>query len=241
MTKIMSKDVPYISGEKFSDGFLFDIVQSKVFDRLEVIDKLIQGKNVLHIGCVDHPLSSDRISSDRWLHGRLSKLASNCLGVDINQEGIDFLREKHQISNIVNVDLTDPNLSAEITATHWDYVVFGEILEHVDNPVDFLASFRKNYGDFCSEIILTVPNAFRFGNISSALRNKEFINSDHRYWFSPFTICKVFHQAGIPVQEVFLCKFTEQTNWKGKIRSFILNRYPLFSEDILVIAKSNNS
>lgn len=237
MTNILEKDIPYISGQEFSDGFLFDIYQTKVIDRLEIIDTLIAGKKILHVGCVDHPLTSSRLKSDRWLHGRLTKLSSQCLGIDINREGLEFLSSKFNVDNVCYVDLTDPNLSSKITSVEWDYVVFGEILEHVDNPVEFLQAFRQNYGQYCKQVILTVPNAFRFGNILSALKNKEFINSDHRYWFSPFTICKVMHQSGIPVQEVHLCKFSDHSGWKGFLRDWILSRYPLFSEDILVIAQ----
>jgi hypothetical protein len=236
MPYILEKDVEYISGEKFSDGFFFDICQEKVIDRLEMIDTLITGKKVLHVGCVDHPLTSSRLRSDRWLHGRLTKLASKCLGIDINQEGLDFLKSEFQIDNVCYVDLLNPNLAAEITSVEWDYVVFGEILEHVDNPVQFLQAFHTNYGKYCKKVILTVPNAFRFGNITSALKNSEFINSDHRYWFSPFTICKVMNQAGLSVQEVHLCKFSSYGGWKGAIRNWILNRYPLFAEDVLVIS-----
>ncbi len=236
MSHLVEDDLKYISGEKFNDGFFFDIHQAQVVDRLDVIDKLIPGKTVLHVGCVDHPLTSDRLRSDHWLHGRLTKLASQCLGIDINREGLDFLRNEFQVDNVCYVDLLDPNLATEITSVEWDYVVFGEILEHVDNPVQFLQAFRESYGRYCKQVIVTVPNAFRFGNISSALKGSEFINSDHRYWFSPFTICKVMYQSGLPVQEVHLCKFSDYGGWKGSIRKWILNRYPLFAEDVLVIA-----
>ena len=136
--KISSIAQPYISGAEFSDGFFFDIKQDKVYDRLEVLDKMVAGKSVLHVGCVDHPLSSERIRSDRWLHGRLTKKASRCLGIDVNREGLEFMSRELGVKNTCYADLTDPDLVADIQDYEWDYVVFGEILEHIDNPVDFL-------------------------------------------------------------------------------------------------------
>ena len=238
--KISSIAQPYISGAEFSDGFFFDIKQDKVYDRLEVLDKMVAGKSVLHVGCVDHPLSSERLRSDRWLHGRLTQKASRCLGVDVNREGLEFMSRELGVENTCYADLTDPDLVAAIEGYEWEYVIFGEILEHIDNPVDFLSKFLANYGHRCKNIVLTVPNAFRAGNFSSALKSKEFINTDHKYWFSPSTIAKVVHQSGLIVDEIYLCKFSESSGFKAWIRNLILNRYPLLSEDVLLIAHVPN-
>jgi hypothetical protein len=87
----------------------------------------------------------------------------------------------------------------------WDYIVAGEVLEHIDDPVMFLKAIREKYGACTERIIITVPNALSYTNFRFALRNIEMINSDHRFWFTPFTLLKVATQAGIVVEDFDLC------------------------------------
>ena len=89
----------------------------------------------------------------------------------------------------------------QIVEGHWHYAVFGEILEHVDDPVLFLRSAFSNYRESIDQVVITVPNAFAWRNFQNACQGVEQINTDHRYWFTPYTLCKVMIRAGIqPVQ-----------------------------------------
>lgn len=235
--KILTETLPYIAGDKFCELLSFPIEQSEtVLDRMDFVESIFKGKRVLHIGCLDHiPLIEGKIKSNLWFHGRITDAASDCLGVDINQEGIDYLQSKFNIFNVCYGNIESPEKITEIASSYWDYVVFGEILEHVDNPVAFLKKFSSDYKSNIGKIILTVPNAFRIGNIIAAIRNKELINSDHRYWFSPYTIWKVTHQAGLRVEIIQLCKFSSSSGVKGKIKDLLLKYCPLLAEDIVVV------
>jgi hypothetical protein len=83
-------------------------------------------------------------------------------------------------------------------------MVVGEVLEHLGNPADFLASVRKSYRNCCRRLLVTVPNALRLENGVFALLSREVINSDHRCWYSPYTLAKVLTEAGFHVTEVSL-------------------------------------
>jgi hypothetical protein len=109
--------------------------------------------------------------------------------------------------------------------------VFGEVVEHIPNPVSFLSRFRENYGDVVDQIVITVPNAFRGGNIKGILKNVETINSDHRFFFTPYTIAKVAIDAGYAPVEVKMATFMRA----GKLKSMLLRRLPLLAEDIIFI------
>lgn len=234
----------YIQGQKFADLIPFEIEQSEPLqDRMDVVENLIKGRTVLHIGCLDHlPLIAAKIKEGRWFHGRLSNAASECLGVDVNNEGIHFVESELGIHNVCYSDITSSDKNTRITAGHWNYVVFGEILEHVDNPVDFLQRFLQNYGQHIDKIIITVPNAFRIGNILATFKGKEVINSDHRYWFSPYTIWKVVHQAGFQAEHIKMCKFSsDRSGIQGFIKRTLLQKYPLLAEDIIIVAQSSTN
>jgi hypothetical protein len=104
-----------------------------------------------------------------------------------------------------NSNVVTEQAPAEIVAKQWDYIVAGEVLEHIDDPVMFLKSIREKYGACTERIIITVPNALSYTNFRFALRNIEMINSDHRFWFTPFTLMKVATEAGIEVEDYDLC------------------------------------
>ncbi len=158
------------------------------------------------MGACDHKnLIDGKIKRNVWLHKLLTENSARCVGFDIDRESVEYC---HAIgwNNIFLADMISefhkvyPKI---IGVPKWDYLVAGEIVEHLDNPVSFLQSLRTQYRDYISRIIITVPNAFKILNAKFAIEGKECINTDHRYWFTPYTICKVAHRAGFSIRELF--------------------------------------
>ena len=55
--------------------------------RLNILSEISAGKSVLHVGCCDHiSLIGAKIANDTWLHGIVSRVASKCVGVDIDAD-----------------------------------------------------------------------------------------------------------------------------------------------------------
>ena len=52
------------------------------------------------------------------------------------------------------------------------------------------------YSAFTNELVITVPNAMSIKNTVFSFSNKEQINSDHYYWFSPYTLSRILIKAG---------------------------------------------
>ena len=90
----------------------------------------------------------------------------------------------------------------EIENVKFDYAILGEVLEHVDNPVLFIASIIDSYRENIDRLIITVPNAFSSWHNKMAKKGIECINSDHRYVFTPYTLTKVLNEAGMEVEEI---------------------------------------
>ena len=128
----------YLSGAKFSTAYKFDFTSDwSLQDRFIVFERLFKDKNVIHVGCVDHlPVIDEKIQSGRWVHGRITQLAKRCIGFDINAEGIVLLRSKYRVDDVFAFDVcTGIHESAQ--GIDWDYLFISEVLEHVDNPVEF--------------------------------------------------------------------------------------------------------
>lgn len=195
--------MPYLRGEKFSNSLTVPYsYKQPIPNRVELLTQLSAGKKVIHLGCLDHlPLIDQKVKNGQWLHKRITDVAATCIGVDINQEAKKYVEEKYQINNILIKDITSDEIP-EITQETWDYAILGELLEHIDNPVSYLSDIRKRYGKHVKELVITIPNAFTRQNFRQAKASAESINSDHRYWFTPYTIAKVMHHAGIEISDI---------------------------------------
>ena len=224
----------YLSGSEFNSGLKIDFKNEKEYpvSRLEYLENLVQGKNIIHVGCADHKeLIKDKIKKNHWLHKRLSDKAGRCLGVDIDKESIDYLINEFAVKDLLSCDLTR-DVPDEIIVNKWDYMILGEILEHIDDPVSFLKAINSKYSKYVNVIIVTVPNAFRASNYKNAMHHAEYINSDHRYWFTGYTLMKVMTAGGFNVTEISFCE-----NFGLSRRKFLhyykMKNYPLLRESIV--------
>lgn len=197
---ITEKDITYLQGKDFDDGYEFHLRNNAVQTRLEFLLDRCRDKNVLHIGCCDHkPLIKDKVEHHIWLQGLLEKVSQICIGIDIAKETVEYVQEQQFSDNVYWGDITDTSVVNKIPRINYNCVVLGEILEHVDNPVDFINKLKNTLVqlDFPAdgEIIISVPNLFKMQRIGLR-RPVEIINTDHRYWFSPYTLAKVMIQGG---------------------------------------------
>lgn len=206
--KLSTKYTEYLNGSKFSKGISINIstVTDDYRTRREIILGQTKGKKVVHLGCCDHvPLIEEKIAKQQWLHKLITESANVCVGVDIDRESIAFVKDKTGFDNIHYGDVTSEDKLELLSNNKYDVMVMGEILEHVDNPVQFLEKIRQNYTDNISELLITVPNAFDLDNFENVMEHQEVINSDHKYWFTPFTLAKIATNAGYSVSEFFFC------------------------------------
>jgi 2-polyprenyl-3-methyl-5-hydroxy-6-metoxy-1,4-benzoquinol methylase len=200
---------PFLTGARFDNGLRVSIARPEPHlpTRIDYLLQQAQGKQVIHVGCVDHlPLIPQKIQRGTWLHRRLVEQAARCIGIDVHEEGLAYVREQLGYPDVLRCDLIADPVPAEIAAQRWDLMVLGELLEHIDNPVLFLEAIRTRYAGYVDELVISVPNAFRFENFFAAMRHTEHINTDHRYWFTPYTLAKVVLQAGMRVVSFQFCQ-----------------------------------
>jgi 2-polyprenyl-3-methyl-5-hydroxy-6-metoxy-1,4-benzoquinol methylase len=223
----------YLQGAEFDENITFSYdFQTPLQDRMALLLQLAAGKRILHIGCCDHiPLLPEKLASGAWLHGRLTEIAADCVGIDNDSEAVRLAGSLTGLDNIFYGDVTAEQTIAAIGAKKFDYALFGEVLEHIGNPVHFLASFLARYRPNIENVIITVPNAFRGGNIRNIFKTRETINSDHRFFFTPYTLPKVAWDAGLSPVAIQMAHYSAA----GPVKRAILNRFPLLAEDIVYI------
>jgi hypothetical protein len=226
----------YLTGQAFSDDLPYrPQIISHSQARGDVLTRWAAGKRVLHVGFADHvPLIASRVADGSWLHARLTRSASACQGIDINAQGVTTARGLG-FENVHELDIFSPQAEAMLSAWQSDWVLVPDVIEHLPNP----AAFLRRLADClpAAQFVVTVPNALSLRNSVQALRGFERVNTDHRAWFSPFTLLKVLADAGMQAQSLHGCAVSGSGSIKGRVLRSITQRQPILSDVLLVQAR----
>jgi hypothetical protein len=224
------ENLDYLHGRRFSNGRIFDLGNRGHAERRS--DRLIQlarGQSILHVGCCDHlPLIDEKRRLGQYLHENLTRVATHCVGVDTNAEGVELLRKTGFPQTYLPEDAPR---SSVINGQEqpYDLCLLADVIEHVGNPVSFLSSMKQYQ---FTRLVVVTPNAFRWRN---CLPGGESINTDHRFWFTPYTLCKVLIDAGFEPQRVELCH-GDYTRWRGAMAAKSIGRVPRWRDTLLIEA-----
>lgn len=209
----------YLLGSKLSNGHKFPVLKSELYERNELLVKLVAQKKILHLGCADHiELIAKKRESGRYLHDLLVKSASLVIGADVNQPALDEMR-KFGIENLYHVDAIPENVK-------FDLILVPDVIEHIGDVRQFLASLGK----YKCPIIITTPNAYRLANRFKF--KGELVNTDHKYWFSPYTLAKSIYDAGYQIDDYY---YTDTLSLRSPIKSILKFIYPLVRDGLVVV------
>lgn len=235
--KYNNEELEYLRGVKFSNGAKFELTSNSDFlNRDDYLLHLSKDKTIMHLGFVDHiPLIDEKIKKGNWLHKKLMDTAKICFGVDINKEGIDYIQKKYNYPNLYAIDIISDNLPDEIKNERIDYLLIPDVIEHIGNPVTFLQAIREKLTNV-DKIILTTPNALRLNNFKFSLKNVECINTDHRFWFTPYTLSKIVTDAGYEIEKI---GFYEHgiLGRRQILRKLFLSKYFTFKDTLIIELK----
>lgn len=172
-------------------------------ERLDFIASLCRDKVVLDIGCLDETALVKR-DTQHWLHGRIASVARQVVGVDssdrIPAEGIATAPN----ARIHRGDAMrlDPAL---LQSAPIDLVVAGEFIEHVNDPLAFLASLRRDLPG--RELVLSTPNGPSAANALMALIGREAQHPDHLANFSFKILHTLLLRAGFQRWQILPYRF----------------------------------
>lgn len=164
----------------------------KLLTRAEAIKEYVANKSVLDLGVVQH--SAENISKPTWLHQYIANVASDCVGVDLEADGVKALAELGY--NVLCADVQSLNLNCT-----YDVVVAGELIEHLNDFGGFLTSVNKHLTDD-GRLLLTTPNSLFIGYSLAAMVGKLEIHKQHTCWFDEVTLSQLLERFGFYVEKV---------------------------------------
>lgn len=219
--KLDATALDYLSGKTFSNGHRFPVPWDPMVARNDLLVAMSAGKRVLHVGCADHlPLISEKRASNSYLHDLLVESAAQVTGLDTNAEALEAMR---------HLGISDLFFPGELpTGRTYDLVLAPDVIEHVNDVGQFLKGLKS----FDAPVLVTTPNALRIQN--RVEWRHEFINSDHRYWFSPYTLSKSMVEAGYRIESIW---YTDSTPRWRPLRRLLAQRFPACRDGLAVLGR----
>lgn len=156
--------------------------------RSRALAPYVAGRSVLDLGCASGYRRPD------WLHGALSEVASEIVGVDLDTEAVAAIRERGH--DLVESDVADLDLGRT-----FDVVVAGELIEHLVCAGSLFDTARRHLVPG-GALVVTTPNAFAASNFVYRLRPPARVNADHTCWFCETTLRQMVDKCGFRVDEL---------------------------------------
>jgi hypothetical protein len=180
-------------------------------DRIEFIARACARSRVLDLGAMDETAWSSKHGRGAWLHEELGGSALAVDGFDnsalVPAEGL----RTGANATIRRGDITDPEPVVAALEFTPDVVVIGELIEHLENPLQFLrrlAAIERLSG---KTLILSTPNATALHNVLIGLAQRESTHQDHLCILSYKTLATLCTRAGFLDWEIipYYSRFTE--------------------------------
>jgi hypothetical protein len=190
-------------------------------DRIAFIARACARCRVLDLGAMDETAWAAKRGRGTWLHEEIGRTALRVDGID-NSElvPVEGLRTGPNAS-IRRGDITNPDRLVAALEDSPDVVVAGELIEHLENPLEFLKRFAAIERLSGKMLLLSTPNATALHNILIALTRRESTHHDHLCILSYKTLATLCTRAGFPEWEIipYFSRFTEmQERHSGLLR-----------------------
>jgi hypothetical protein len=180
-------------------------------DRIGFIANVCARRRVLDLGAMDETAWQAKRGRGTWLHEEISRRALHVDGVDNSTlVPADGLRSAAN-AVIRRGDVGDPERVVAALDCAPDVVVAGELIEHLENPLQFLRRFACIERLAGKTLIVTTPNATALHNVLIALARRESTHHDHLCVLSYKILATLCTRAGFRRFEIipYFARFTE--------------------------------
>ena len=154
--------------------------------RIELVVDLVEGKRVLHLGCVDHSVAS--FEGSEWLHAHLLRASSSCVGVDMDEEGVEAMRSRGMEAYVADINEAPPPELRRIPK--FDWVVAGELIEHLPAPQSLL-TFAQAVLAPRGRLLVMTPNPYAPWRVMRGQTRRTWENIDHIMYVFPSGIAEM--------------------------------------------------
>lgn len=194
-----------------------------------LISEQCKGKKVLHIGATDAPYTREKLAADLLLHKKLMEHSKSVFGIDIDKESIEYLKQQ----GMDNITYFDMNALAELSYQP-DVIIFGEIIEHLQNLETALQNLKSIMTQE-TKLIISTPNQFYLLNfLITLLQKRECVHEDHKTGFTYGLLQQLLEANGLEINQFsFTFLPRESEAWYKKITRIICRISPGVSETLL--------
>jgi len=165
-----------------------------LIDRDQELLALCRGQRVLHLGAADSPFHKEKAERGALLHQKIDAVASENTGIDLDESAVNWLRENHNIGNIVVADAS--GTSPDIGGKEFDVVLCCDIIEHVSN-IGSLLELCKASMSASTKLVITTINATGLKPALRAMVGREAVHHEHTCYFSYGTLCQLLMSHGL--------------------------------------------
>jgi 2-polyprenyl-3-methyl-5-hydroxy-6-metoxy-1,4-benzoquinol methylase len=159
-----------------------------------IIGLVGQNKTVLDVG-----------AATGYVAKLLSEQGCNVTGIEVDPDAARKAEE--HCERVITGDIEGLDLQAELGDSSFDVIVFGDVLEHLKEPLEVLKSFKP----FLSPegyVVASIPNVAH-GSVRLALLQGKFryqslglMDDTHLRFFTRETIEQMFTEAGLVITEM---------------------------------------
>ena len=159
-------------------------IQSKNF----ILNKVDENHIVLDLGCKYGNMSH-----------YIAKKANKVIGIDFDEKAIQQAKETYKADNLTFI-VAEALSYIEKQDFKFDVLILSHILEHLDNPKDFLQNFTKHF----SLIYIELPdfNKTYLNLYRQEVKNElVYTDSDHISEFDRFELRSLIKECGLKIVE----------------------------------------
>jgi methionine biosynthesis protein MetW len=160
---------------------------------------LIEGENlkVLDIGC------SNGING-KWLLDQ--GMAVEVIGVETHKESV--VNAKQNITQVIEKSIEDEELLESLKGQEFDYIILGDVLEHLIDPWHVLSSLEKSLKS-SGKMIISLPNVQHLETLIHLVFKGKFpyepsglYDKTHMRWFTLKNIEELVDQANMKMDKL---------------------------------------
>lgn len=189
-------------------------------DRISFIARSCSGRRVLDLGAMDETAWKAKRGRGTWLHEAIAAQARFVEGLDNSQlvsaEGL------WTADNAVvrQGDVNGLRSFLETATEPPEVVVAGELIEHLESPLQFLRQFVGIAHLSGATLILSTPNASALHNMLIGAMRRESTHEDHLCILSYKTLSTLCRRAGFKQWEIipYFSRFDEMKQRHTGIR-----------------------
>lgn len=180
-------------------------------DRIKYVASACTGRRVLDLGAMDETAWKSKRGRGTWMHEEIARVARYVDGIDNSALVPPTGLATASNALIRRGDVTDPEPVVDALDQAPDVVIAGEIIEHLENPLEFLRRFAAMPRLSGATLILSTPNATALHNFLIGLAHRESTHHEHLCILSYKTLTTLCSRAGFPRWQIipYYSRFTE--------------------------------